>query len=78
MTLAVLQLLPIVQIKNLTCTWNEVATGSDYVADTAGSYRLVITYQNGCFNRFYFDVFQNNLSFGIFRIKYILFYARKT
>ncbi|WP_276168635.1 T9SS type B sorting domain-containing protein [Zobellia alginiliquefaciens] len=47
--------------KNLTCTWNEVATGSDYDADTAGKYRLVINYTNGCFSRFYFDVFQNNL-----------------
>ncbi|CAM4149733.1 T9SS type B sorting domain-containing protein [Zobellia roscoffensis] len=47
--------------KNLTCTWNEVATGSNYDADTAGKYRLVINYTNGCFSRFYFDVFQNNL-----------------
>ncbi len=51
--------------KNLTCSWNQVATGSDYVADTAGKFRLTITYQNGCFNRFYFDVFQNNLSFSV-------------
>ncbi|MGP1991750.1 T9SS type B sorting domain-containing protein [Zobellia laminariae] len=47
--------------KNLGCTWNQVATGSDYNADTAGKYRLVINYTNGCFSRFYFDVFQNNL-----------------
>ncbi|WP_209401228.1 T9SS type B sorting domain-containing protein [Pseudozobellia sp. WGM2] len=47
--------------KNLTCTWNEVAVGSNYTVDTAGKYRLVINYQNGCFNRFYFDVFQNTL-----------------
>ncbi len=50
---------------NLACTWNDVATGSDYTADTAGKYRLVITYQNGCFSRFYFDVYQNNLDFDI-------------
>ncbi|MEP3208508.1 MAG: SprB repeat-containing protein, partial [Maribacter sp.] len=47
--------------KNATCTWNQVATGSSYTANSAGKYRLVVTYQNGCFNRFYFDVFQNNL-----------------
>ncbi|TMM58985.1 T9SS type B sorting domain-containing protein [Maribacter algarum] len=48
--------------KNATCTWNQVATGSTYTANSAGKYRLVVTYQNGCFNRFYFDVFQNNLN----------------
>jgi len=48
--------------KNLTCTWNQVGTGSDYTANSAGKYRLIINYQNGCFSRFYFDVFQNNLN----------------
>jgi len=48
--------------KNATCTWNQIATGSSYTANNAGKYRLVVTYQNGCFNRFYFDVFQNNLN----------------
>src|SRR6056297_2434784 len=47
--------------KNLTCTWNEVATGNSFSANTEGMYRLVVTYQNGCFNRFYFNVFQNTL-----------------
>lgn len=47
--------------KNLTCTWNEVATGNSYSANTEGKYRLVVTYQNGCLNRFYFNVFQNTL-----------------
>lgn len=47
--------------KNLGCTWNQVHTGGTYTANTAGKYRLVVTYQNGCFNRFYFDVFQNIL-----------------
>jgi len=47
--------------KDGSCTWNQVATGSSYTANTAGKYRLVVTYQNGCFNRFYFDVFQNIL-----------------
>ena len=48
--------------KNATCTWNQVATGSSNTINSAGKYRLVVTYQNGCFNRFYFDVYQNNLN----------------
>ena len=47
--------------KDNGCTWNTVGTGSDYVASAAGQYRLVINYQNGCFSRFYFNVFSNPL-----------------
>lgn len=47
--------------KNLTCIWNEVSTGNSFSANAEGKYRLVVTYQNGCFNRFYFNVFQNTL-----------------
>ncbi|QCX01892.1 T9SS type B sorting domain-containing protein [Aggregatimonas sangjinii] len=47
--------------KNLTCTYNQVGTGGDFTANAPGKYRLVINYANGCFSRFYFDVFQNNL-----------------
>jgi gliding motility-associated-like protein len=47
--------------KNLTCTWNQVTTGNTYDVNAPGKYRLVVTYQNGCFNRFYFNVFQNTL-----------------
>ncbi|WP_111682580.1 T9SS type B sorting domain-containing protein [Winogradskyella tangerina] len=43
------------------CTWNEVATGSDFLADTAGQFRLTINYPGGCFNQFYFNVYQNLL-----------------
>ncbi|WP_343486871.1 T9SS type B sorting domain-containing protein [Allomuricauda sp. d1] len=43
------------------CAWNTVATGSDFMADDAGQYRLSINYANGCFSRFYFNVFKNNL-----------------
>jgi uncharacterized repeat protein (TIGR01451 family) len=46
--------------KNLTCTWNQVATGNNFTANAEGKYRLVINYQT-CFSRFYFEVFQNNL-----------------
>ncbi|GAB5398531.1 MAG: T9SS type B sorting domain-containing protein [Aureisphaera sp.] len=44
-----------------TCTWNQVGTGADYIADTAGQYRLTINYDGGCFNQFYFNVYQNLL-----------------
>lgn len=47
--------------KNLTCTWNSVGAGNNYTLTTAGKYRLAVTYQNGCTNRFYFNVFQNTL-----------------
>ncbi|MEO9893527.1 MAG: hypothetical protein ABJF52_13450, partial [Aurantibacter sp.] len=48
--------------KNQTCDWDLVTSGSDFDVNTAGKYRLVINYQNGCFSRFYFDVYQNNLN----------------
>ena len=47
---------------NNSCTWNVVETGSDFVASDAGQYRLVINYQNGCFSRFYFNIFKNPLN----------------
>ncbi|WP_186525838.1 T9SS type B sorting domain-containing protein [Seonamhaeicola sediminis] len=43
------------------CTWNQVGTGSDYVANMAGEFRLVINYPGGCFSIFYFNVYQNLL-----------------
>lgn len=49
--------------RNLSCTWNQVGTGSDFTVSTSGRYRLSITYQNGCFSRFYFNAFQNELNF---------------
>jgi len=48
--------------KNNTCTWNTVGTGFDYLADASGEYRVVINYQNGCFSRFYFNIFKNPLN----------------
>ncbi|MDH3796445.1 MAG: chromophore lyase, partial [Flavobacteriaceae bacterium] len=47
--------------KDSGCTWNTVATGFDYTAQDAGQYRLVVSYQNGCFARFYFNIFKNPL-----------------
>nr|WP_298923474.1 T9SS type B sorting domain-containing protein [uncultured Allomuricauda sp.] len=46
---------------NNGCTWNSVGAGSDFLASDAGEYRLVINYQNGCFSRFYFNIFKNPL-----------------
>jgi len=47
--------------ENQTCTWNQIGTGPNYVADTAGQFRLVINYPGGCFNIFYFNVYTNLL-----------------
>jgi gliding motility-associated-like protein len=44
-----------------SCTWNQVATGPDYLVDTAGQYRLTLNYDGGCFNQFYFNVYTNLL-----------------
>ncbi|MFC0605696.1 T9SS type B sorting domain-containing protein [Winogradskyella pulchriflava] len=43
------------------CTWNEVGTGPNFLADTSGQFRLTINYPGGCFNQFYFNVYQNLL-----------------
>ena len=47
--------------KNSACTWNRVDTGFDFLASDAGQYRVVVNYQNGCFTRFYFNIFKNPL-----------------
>ncbi len=46
---------------NSGCTWNTVDTGNDFMASDTGQYRLVINYQNGCFSRFYFNIYKNPL-----------------
>ncbi len=43
------------------CTWNQVTTGPDFMADTAGQYRLTLNYTGGCFNQFYFNIYTNLL-----------------
>lgn len=47
--------------ENNSCTWDQVGTGDSYTADTAGQFRLTINYDGGCFNQFYFNVYQNLL-----------------
>ncbi|TDE46609.1 T9SS type B sorting domain-containing protein [Flavobacterium rhamnosiphilum] len=48
--------------ENTACTWTEVGTGPDYTANTSGQFRITINYAGGCFNRFYFNVYQNLLN----------------
>ncbi|MCM5662288.1 T9SS type B sorting domain-containing protein [Galbibacter mesophilus] len=45
-----------------SCTWKQVGTGSAYKLDDKGEYRLVVTYEEGCFNRFHFKSYQNSVS----------------
>ena len=46
--------------KNSICSWNQVKEGSFFSAKDEGKYRVIITYLNGCSNRFYFNVFKNS------------------
>lgn len=48
--------------ESATCTWTQVATGPDFSADSAGEYRLILNYNGGCFNRFYFNVYKNSFN----------------
>jgi large repetitive protein len=48
--------------ENAACTWNQVSTGTNFLANTLGKYRMVINYQGGCVNTFYFNVYQNTLA----------------
>lgn len=47
--------------EDAACTWNQVETGPDYIIDAAGQYRLTLNYTGGCFNQFYFNVYENVL-----------------
>ncbi|MBC9798318.1 T9SS type B sorting domain-containing protein [Sinomicrobium weinanense] len=49
--------------KNSACKWDTVATGPQYEIGSHGSgqYRMVVFYQGGCFSRFYFNVYTNDL-----------------
>ncbi|MCK8140462.1 T9SS type B sorting domain-containing protein [Flavobacterium sp. I-SCBP12n] len=48
--------------ENASCVWDKVATGPNYTANNSGQFRLVINYRNGCFNRYYFNVYKNELN----------------
>ena len=45
-----------------SCVWNQVATGPDFLADSSGQFRLTLNYPGGCFNQFYFNVYENILN----------------
>ncbi len=44
-----------------SCTWTQVGTGPDYNANTAGEFRLRISYFDGTVFIFYFNVYKNDL-----------------
>lgn len=48
-------LCPDVEAKN----WTEVGVGPTYTANKAGTFRLIVTYNNTCFNIYYFNVTQS-------------------
>ncbi|TYA52490.1 chromophore lyase, partial [Formosa maritima] len=48
--------------ENSACTWNQVGTGPDFIANSAGQFRLTLNYEGGCFSEFYFNVYQNVLN----------------
>ena len=47
---------------NSGCTWNNIVEQNNYTVTDSGKYRVVINYKNGCFSRFYFNVFKNTLN----------------
>jgi len=48
--------------EDASCTWNEVGTGPDFIINASGQFRLTLNYDGGCFNQFYFNVYQNILN----------------
>ncbi|MBD0779140.1 T9SS type B sorting domain-containing protein [Maribacter sp. ANRC-HE7] len=46
---------------NSGCSWTDLAIQDNYTVSDSGKYRVVINYENGCFSRFYFNVYKNTL-----------------
>ncbi|RYJ53300.1 T9SS type B sorting domain-containing protein [Flavobacterium petrolei] len=47
----------------LSCSWTSAGpNGQSFLANTAGQFRVTINYAGGCFNRYYFNVYQNVLN----------------
>ena len=44
------------------CSWTQQSSNTQYTVETAGEYRIVVTYLDGSFARFYFNVFENGLN----------------
>ncbi|WP_170141442.1 beta strand repeat-containing protein, partial [Flavobacterium aquicola] len=49
--------------EDTSCNWEKMGEGSTYTltGDSSGEYRLTLNYPGNCFNRFYFNVYQNTL-----------------
>ncbi|MFB9055577.1 T9SS type B sorting domain-containing protein [Mariniflexile ostreae] len=45
-----------------SCSWGEVSRGPTFDANQSGQFRLTLNYQGGCFNQYYFNVYQNLLA----------------
>lgn len=45
-----------------SCIWDQQSTDTQYTVGDAGEYRIYIEYNNGTNERFYFNVFSNNLN----------------
>ncbi|MBP0902252.1 hypothetical protein ACFSKN_15265 [Mariniflexile gromovii] len=48
--------------ESTSCTWTQVGTGPNYTVNTSGQFRLTLNYAGGCFNRYYFNSYQNLLN----------------
>ena len=48
---------------NSSCTWTDLAVQDFYTVTESGQYRIIINYSGGCFSRFYFNVFKNELAY---------------
>ncbi|WP_354680756.1 hypothetical protein, partial [Mariniflexile fucanivorans] len=48
--------------ENTSCTWTQVGTGPNYTVNTSGQFRITLNYAGGCFNRYYFNSYQNLLN----------------
>ncbi|SIS88925.1 gliding motility-associated C-terminal domain-containing protein [Zobellia uliginosa] len=48
---------------NSSCSWDVQTVQNNFTVTESGSFRVVIAYENGCFSRFYFNVYQNTLDF---------------
>lgn len=44
------------------CTWNQISTNTQYTITEGGEYRVLVRYNNGTSEYFYFNVFANGLN----------------
>lgn len=44
------------------CIWTQVANGPDFNVSGQGQYRVTLNYVNGCFSRYFFNVYENKLN----------------